>query len=78
MEIARATHRFHAVVALAAELRSGTPRERAIVQVSRAFNFTCSPTSLRSWEAKFSLKGFAGLLERKRGRVGRKRKGSGT
>lgn len=71
-EIARATHRLHAIAALAAELRSGTQRERAVAQVARAFNFVCSPTSLRRWDQAYQIAGFSGLMEKKRGNSGRK------
>ena len=75
-EIGRAQHRFAALCALEAELLAG-PNEAALVRVAKAFH--ANPISLRQWAEHYSKRGFAGLLENKRGNSGRwprKRKAS--
>jgi hypothetical protein len=51
-----------------------TPIETALDDVSRDFTFKISPSSLREWHKRYAESGFGGLMERKRGHVGRKPK----
>ena len=67
-EIGRAQHRFAALCALEAELLA-VPNEIALASVSKAFH--ANPISLRQWAEHFSKRGFAGLLENKRGNSGK-------
>jgi hypothetical protein len=73
-EIFRAEKRFQAICSLELALQSGEPIERALRNVARDFTFSVSTRSLRSWHHRFFSEGFAGLLEKKLGRSGRKPK----
>ncbi|MGA2871476.1 MAG: hypothetical protein ABSF34_20230, partial [Verrucomicrobiota bacterium] len=72
-EIFRANLRFAALAALDTATKT-EPFERALVRVARDFTFRASPSSLREWQKNFAKHGFEGLLEKKRGNVGRKPK----
>ena len=72
-EINRALNRFSALLALEAELIAFAPFEQSLARVSTAFH--SNQNSLRQWAAAFSKFGFAGLMEKKRGRSGCKAKG---
>lgn len=68
-EVARAQKRFSALCALAtAKKKSGY--EAALKHV--AICFDTNAITLRQWAEAWKKNGFAGLLEHKRGRVGRK------
>jgi hypothetical protein len=72
-EIFRANLRFAALAALDTATKT-EPFERALVRVARDFTFRASPSSLREWQKNFAKHGFDGLMEKKRGNVGRKPK----
>jgi len=69
-EIDRALHRLSALFALESALLTGLPFEVALARV--AMSFCSNWKSIRSWVDNFSKYGLAGLLEKKRGVVGRK------
>ena len=68
----RASLRVEALLEVRRLIDSGTPKERALADVGRAFSFHVRASSLRAWSARFTSRGFVGLLEDKVGRVGRK------
>ena len=73
-EVFRAHNRFAALCGLEIALKNGMQFERVLARVARDFTFHCSPHELRKWWHRFSKEGFAGLLEKKRSRSGRKPK----
>ena len=70
-EIVRVLLRLQAVLELFRRIETGEPYEKSLLWVSRTFN--CSAASLRRWQRAFSVRGIAGLEERERGVVGRKK-----
>ena len=70
----RAETRFAALRELEAAMQNGMPVELALVRVARDFTFHASARSLRCWQRHFAKKGFAGLLESKRGHSGTRHK----
>lgn len=72
-EFGRITARFNALCEAAGLIASGLGIERAL-RVT-AIKFGTSASQLRVWAGEFARAGIAGLLEHKRGRVGRKAKG---
>ena len=74
----RAALRFLALLEMEAAVSAGQTIEQAIQELSDSFHFSCSPSALRRWAQTFAQEGFAGLLEHKRGRVGRRAKQSSS
>jgi hypothetical protein len=72
-ELFRANLRFAALCALQTAITT-MPVDDALVAIARDFTFKVSPSALRVWQKKYTASGFAGLMERKRGHVGRKPK----
>jgi hypothetical protein len=70
--VSRAFHRFAALSALDSQIKQGQSVETALLTVAPAFNVSVS--GLRRWLKHFIASGFAGLLEQRRGRSGRKPK----
>jgi hypothetical protein len=72
-ELFRANLRFAALCALETAINT-MPIETALATVARDHSFKVSPSALRVWQKKYAALGFAGLMEYKRGQVGRKPK----
>ena len=68
-EVNRAQNRFAALCALAVAIKR-TGFEKALDHVEACFDV--NRISLRQWADAWKKSGFAGLMEHKRGRVGRK------
>jgi len=71
-ELARAEQRLRALL-LFLQFRPAFRIQRALQRAARFSTVGCSVASLRRWACAWQRAGFAGLLEQKRGRVGRRK-----